>query len=243
MKKNVLRFAIFSAAFFLGVTIVALLYFRVIPQIPAPPLLPPPEILDCVRSKSFPGLSQKISEIERGSSGYFPKSIFSKNRNDVDRLMNDWYGKHLKAMGERSLLDDSGNDTEIYRFLWLRTFHHPVFVRVERNKNKAGLFTKELDGAGGYAPGKVLREYEHRLTKQEFCEFLNLLEKADYWSLPSTEDDGGVDGAQWILEGVKNDRYHVVDRFSPEKGEYQEACIYLLKLSNIDVDKLKDDLY
>ena len=29
----------------------------------------------------------------------------------------------------------------------------------------------------------------------------------------------GVDGAQWIFEGVKDSTYHVVDRWSPDNGE------------------------
>ena len=245
MKKIVFWLAALIITFFLGCFgVLALYYFTPIPQILKPELSPASKSFDCVEPKSFPGLSQKISEFEKGKSGYFPKDKFARGWKDADAFMNDWYGKHLKAMGEKSLLDVSGKNTEVYRFLWLRTFHHPVFVRVERGQAKTKLFTKELDGAGGYEPGKVLRKNEVILKEKEFCEFLSLLEKADYWKLPSIQDnDDGVDGSQWILEAVKDDRYHIVDRWTPEKGEFRAACVYLLKLSGIDTDRLKDDLY
>jgi hypothetical protein len=245
MKKIVFWLAALFTTFFLGCLAVSALYFFTpMPEILKPELLPAPKSFECVESKSFPGVSREISELEKGKSKYFPKDTFSRNWKDADAFMNDWYGKHLKAMGEKSLLDVSDKTAEAYRFLWLRSFHHPVFVRIRRDQNGIKLFTKELDGAGGYEPGKVLRESEISLQRKEFCEFLRLLEKADYWTLPSTKtDEAGADGAQWILEAVKENRYHIVDRWSPENGAYRAACVYLLKLSGIDTDRLKDDLY
>ncbi|HEY0428131.1 MAG TPA: hypothetical protein VGC76_10150 [Pyrinomonadaceae bacterium] len=245
MKKIVFRPVALVATFFLGCLFVfALYYFVPIPYVPQPELLPATERFDCVDSKSFPGISKQISELKKGKSGYFPKDKFSGKWEKADSFMNDWYGNHLKAMGEKSLLNVSDKNAEIYRFLWLRSFHHPIFVRIERNRTEIKLFTKELDGAGGYEPGKVFRSNEVKLKQEEFCDFLKLLEKADYWRLPTKNDDySGEDGAQWILEGVKENRYHVVDRWTPEKGDYRAACIYLLKLSGVDTDRLKDDLY
>jgi hypothetical protein len=204
---------------------------------------PAPLASDCVQPKNFPALARKIAGIEKGKSGYFPKNEFTDSWKDADDFVNDWYGKHLRAMGEKSLLDVSDGEAEIYRFLWLRSFDHPVFVRVERHQNKIKLFTKELDGAGGYEPGKVLRSYSRNLDRTEWCEFLKLLRQADYWNLPPKIEEGGADGARWILEGVRENRYHLVDRWSPDAGEYREACLYLLRLSGFEVDKPESDLY
>lgn len=155
--------------------------------------------------------------------------------------MNLWYAKFLGVMGEKSLLYNLG-ETEIYRFLWLRTFHHPIFVRIEKRDNSIQLFSKEFDGrANGYT-GKELRNEKRILNEQQWCNFLSLLEKSEYWKIP-TDYTMGRDGANWILEGVKDGRYHVVNRWSPENHEYREACIYLLKLSGVDTDRLKDELY
>ncbi len=243
MKKIVFWSITLIITFFLGLGAFVLYYFRDIPEIKKPELLPVQEKINCVESKSFPGLSKKISEIKKGKSGYFPKDTFAVGWENADVFMNDWYGKHLKAMSEKSLLNISDENAEVYRFLWLRTFHHPIFVRVERKHGETKLFTKEFDGAGGYEPGKVFRQFQRPLSEKEWCKFLSLVEKADYWKIQSKIEDLGVDGSQWILEGVKYNHYQVVDRFSPQTGEYRTACIYLLKLSGTETDKLKDDLY
>ncbi|HLL99508.1 MAG TPA: hypothetical protein VK400_00500 [Pyrinomonadaceae bacterium] len=224
-------------------TVVFWLYYqtsRVTEIAPPAPLL----ASDCVKPENFPALARKISGIEKGKSDYFPKDIFAGGWKDADNFMNDWYGKHLRAMNEKSLLDVSDGKTEIYRFLWLRSFHHPVFVRVERSPNQIKLFTAESDGAGGYEPGKILRSSSRNLDQTEWCEFLKLLRAANYWNLPTNDCDlMGTDGAQWVLEGVRDNRYHIVDRWSPETGEYREACVYLLRLAGFEIDKLGDDLY
>ena len=243
MKKFLFRGAILITTFFLGlgVFIFSFFYRNSIPEIASPKILTVQKTEDCAESKSFPGLSQKISELKKGKSSYFPIQISGDDMLPKNSVAG-WYSKHLKAMNEKSLLDVV-DDAEIYRFLWLRTFHHPVFVKVVRYQGQIKLFTKELDGAGGYKPGKIIRNNEFAIKQEDFCEFLDLLEKANYWNLPVKNDDLGEDGAQWILEGIKNGRYYAVDRWTPEKGEYREACIYLLKLSGIDTDRLKDDLY
>lgn len=53
----------------------------------------------------------------------------------------------------------------------------------------------------------------------------------------------GNDGAEWILEGVNGGRYHVVDRWTPGAGAYREACLYLLKISDLGIDEASQDLY
>jgi hypothetical protein len=41
-----------------------------------------------------------------------------------------------------------------------------------------------------------------------------------FWELVTHEDsvDSGPDGSQWIIEGTKDGKYHVVDRWSPKGG-------------------------
>lgn len=247
MKKIIIRTAVLTATFLIGLTAFAFvfLYFNPLPEITsAQKNSPEPEKPEKADSSEtgFPGLSKKISEIKKGKSEYFPQQIFGNDMSSKGTVAG-WYSKHLKAMDEVSLLD-AANDAEIYRFLWLRSFRHPVFVRVVRDQNRTKLFTKELDGAGGYEPGKVLRSIEIDLKPEDFDKFLKHLKQSNYWNLPTeSREDAGFDGAQWILEGVRDGRYHIVDRWSPQSGEYRQACIYLLKLSGIDTDRLNDDLY
>ena len=45
------------------------------------------------------------------------------------------------------------------------------------------------------------------------------------------------DGAQWVLEGTRNGRYHVVDRWSPTGTEYEQLCKFLMELSPVKLDQ------
>ncbi len=190
-----------------------------------------------VKQESFPGLSEEVSKLR---SRFQSKENRSKYKTS-GFFLNDWYGSFLKSMGEESLLKDS-KDTEVYRFLWLRTFDYPIFVRVEKRNDSIKLFSKEMDGDARYVTGKVLRKVNKNLDVAQWNEFLSLLEKSQYWQMPMNGATGR-DGSNWILEGVRDNRYHIVDRWSPENGEYREACIYLLKLSSMDDDRLKRELY
>ena len=168
--------------------------------------------------------------VARPSSETMRQGSPNQSINSLDSFRNEWYSKYLKAMDVSSLNSIAESD-ETYRFLWLRTFHHPIAIRVWRKGEERNMVFKELDGAGGYDPGKLIANRTRRLTTDEWDKFIKLLQQASYWQLPKESKNGGRDGAQWILEGKKDEQYHVVDRWSPEGGSYREACLYLLKLS------------
>ena len=148
----------------------------------------------------------------------------------LDAFRNEWYSKHLKAMDEPAIPSITGAN-ETYRFLWLRTFHHPIAIRLWRTGEERNIVFKELSGAGGYEPGKLITNQTQQLSADEWDMFIKLLQEASYWRLPTESKDLALDGAQWILEGKKDEQYHLVDRWSPKGGSYREACLYLLKLS------------
>src|SRR5262249_9950042 len=76
---------------------------------------------ECSDDAGFPGRSRDISSLRKNKSGIFPKGEFVLSYEERDVSYDEWYGKHLNAMGERSLLDDKDPGVEIYRFLWLRS--------------------------------------------------------------------------------------------------------------------------
>lgn len=243
MPKRFFWISVGLVTFMLG-TLAAYVFWsnRALPIVELDPV-PAVAATTCADSPSFPGRSAESSRLKKNESGYFPKGEFGGKSENLDPFLDQWYGKHLKAMGERSLLDITDPKAEAYRFLWLRSFHHPIYVRVENTQKGIFLSTKELGGAGGYEPGKIIRGQDLQLNQGQWCEFVRLLENTKYWNMPTDEREMGNDGAEWILEGVKNARYHVVDRWSPRDGEYREACVFLLRASGIDVEKLGDDLY
>jgi len=145
---------------------------------------------------------------------------------------------HLRAMHEPSLLDMAKDKSVlIYRFVWLRTFHHPIVVRLVVDQDGIGRLAEiEMTGRGGFAPGVVAKKRTFEVSKEEVAHFQSLIKAITYWAMPTEAGQAGLDGAQWILEGVQSGQYHVVVRWSPAAGPYREVCLYMLKLSKIDVD-------
>jgi hypothetical protein len=180
-----------------------------------------------------------LASTGRTQTLYFPESVFCRQKESAP--CERWYAKHLRAMAEPSLWSTSKDPfVQSYRFLWLRSFHHPVSVRLEVAKDgSAKLILKVLSGAGGYAPGHIIEDRILHISQESVSHFLALLDKAEFWDSPTEEQENAdvvsLDGAQWILEGAKDGRYHVLDRWSPENGPYREAALFLaLTLGRLD---------
>lgn len=171
------------------------------------------------------------------STFYFPmdstESELSEERSWVS-LVNNWYSHMLFALHEPVLYKYTG-ESEIYRFTWLRSFDNPVAIRVQKQGGNFTLLAKVTSGAGGYEPGQMKMDTSFKISQKQWEEFTTLLTRARFWNLPTTVNEGGKDGARWILEGVSNKKYHWVDRWSPTSGEYKEACEYLLSLSRVPI--------
>lgn len=171
---------------------------------------------------------------------FFPPGALSE-RKDVDQFVSDWYSKQLKGLEEPSLWELSKTlGTQAYRFLWLRTFHHPVAIRLEISADGTSrLTTKMASGAGGYDPGKLMQNDVTTLTKERTDWFLQVIEQNSFWKLPTRDETRmGFDGAQWIIEGVKDGSYHIVDRWSPERGEVRAIGLAMIKkLSKLHGDR------
>jgi hypothetical protein len=184
---------------------------------------------------------------------YFPPGAFETAlpRGDSSRVV--WYSCALAALAEPSLFEPRDDDAALhtYRFLWLRSFHRPVSVRLTIDSEGNGVIvTKISDGAGGYKPGKLVTNRTAEASRAQVQRLLEQLQKLDFWSMqteptqadaPAREPALGssvvtpppVDGAQWILEGMKNGNYHVVDRWSPGNDAYAQLCKLLLQLGEV----------
>lgn len=240
MKRLTLWFSISLTTFVLGVTAVMFYLSRPAANDLKSPVVKSEAPAAPARPSCYPGLSREVEGLSKSS--YFPPGAFYA-KPEHEGFVVEWYAKHLKAMGERSLLSYPESRAESYRFLWLRTFHHPVAVRVWRSGDSRFLNVKQLSGAGGYEPGRLITNQTRQLTNAEWDGFVSLLDRSCYWQLPAEIDDMGNDGAQWILEGVSEGRYHVVDRWTPRSGDFREVCLYLLKLSNLGIDPSAKDVY
>ena len=125
---------------------------------------------------------------------------------------------------------------ETYRFLWLRTFHPPIAVRLTVTQGTARILSVQLSGAGGYDPGTVVHRAEHLLPPQEWNQVRDAINVAHFWQMGAWEGKpGGLDGAQWVIEGRAGAKYHVVDRWCPESGPVRELGLLLMRLARLEI--------
>jgi hypothetical protein len=194
-------------------------------------------------------LSLDARAYESHPRSYFPAGTFLPDEVREKGLAN-WYSRSLQEMDEPSFQSILNDNVDTYRFLWLRSFHPAVSVRIWKCQQGYCVNAKQLDSVDKYIDGKLVPSAKlavnssHPLSADEWSRFLSLLERASFWSLPTV--DGGPmaeDGAAWLLEGTNGAKYHVVDRQSPQTGDYREACVYLLKISGLKVDEAKGELY
>jgi len=155
----------------------------------------------------------------------------------ADTFMDNWFSKMLYGLHE-PLLYNRIEKKDIYRFTWLRSFHHPVSIRIEKCDNKVFLYTKETSGAGGYSPGKIIVDEKTEISEDKWDTFITKLNKVQFWEQPAFKQETGVDGAEWIMEGTTEDDYHVMIRWSePSSDNFKECCKYLLGLSGLKFPK------
>ena len=152
---------------------------------------------------------------------YFPSGVLDCDER-MDRIRSDWYSKYLRALGEPSLFALSRNDprAETYRFLWLRSFHRPVSIRLVLNKDRTGLLISRITSeAGGLEPGTLIHDETTVIGKHGTGLFFAQLLQSLFWDLPTRGEPEGVDGAEWILEAVNDGHYQIIDRWSPPESD------------------------
>lgn len=156
---------------------------------------------------------------------FFPPNSLD-SRPDSHEFLERWYSKHLLAMEERPLIPPATDQPEIYRLLYLPTFAHPEVVCVTNNRGEWHAVFKQCDGLGGYDPGQLASVSTQVLSPKQASQFNRLLERMRFWKMPSFEANFGLDGTTAIFEGVKGERYHVVDRREPH-GKYGRLVKFL----------------
>lgn len=73
-----------------------------------------------------------------------------------------------------------------------------------------------------------------KLTISDWTNFEHLLDELNFGSMPTTRAwEFGTDGSEWILEQHKEDKYHVVNRWTPGKRQYST----FRKLGDFLIDK------
>ena len=90
---------------------------------------------------------------------------------------------------------------------------------------------------GGYEPGQLVYNEAFPVVPDEVETFLQRLTEFSFWSA-SAENRIGLDGANWIMEGVCDGKYQLVERWSPDNGAFREAALLLVALAHITVQNI-----
>ncbi|MEN3327038.1 MAG: hypothetical protein V7638_1845 [Acidobacteriota bacterium] len=235
MTRILLKLAIALVTFEIGVTVTAIYRFYGVTD-----LVVPDVVITEQRSSCFPGLSVRVIKSSAQTEFFAPAALCQRYRSA--RFLDGWYSGKLEAMNERPL-SALENEDESYRFLWLRTFHKPVAIHVWRAGDRHFIAVKRLNGRGGYDLGRFDLYWSHSLSENEWDAFMLHLEHARYWLMPTEDNRMMFDGAQWIMEGYREGRYHVVDRQSPDPDPYRDACLYLLRQSGLLAETPASEVY
>jgi hypothetical protein len=180
---------------------------------------------------------------------YFPESLGQPSyqcggecQPVISETESTWYPEFWDAATEPSLYLASqrgmGERDLIVRFTWLRTFHHPVFVRITRTAGRTHLIATELSGQGGYEPGKVQKRVERELSTAEAGVLNSILRRSPIFDEPSKVCNLGMDGAQWIFERADQNGYRFINRWSPESGPSRDLGITVLKMTGWTFDEI-----
>jgi len=173
---------------------------------------------------------------------FFPREIVDKDGHEFNAK---WYSSELEALREPSLFAQVNTSApESYRFLWLRSFHHPIAIRMDIHSDGTSTLTAKMAVGGGcYDSCALLLNKIYTISKEETQSSLQRVDKAGFWSAPTlAEEETGSDGARWIIEGVKNGQYHVVDRWSPANGVARElGLMFAFGLARLQLSK--DEIY
>lgn len=236
MKQIPLWLTISLGCFLLGVAAVIYLVMpgEGIPDIPG-------EI--CISNK-FPGKSVPIDDINSKTRSVFNSTeFFSEPSDELFKVFQEEKFEGNKFHNGKAF-PDIAQPSEIYRFFWLRSFHNPVVIRIYRIGGEKYIVAKQTDGKAGYQMGNLVKSVSRKLTDSEWCEFINLLDKADFWSKNKLDlATLSNDGAMWDLEGARDGRYYASGEQSPVDGSFYDACLYLMKISGLNIDEHSPDFY
>ncbi len=156
----------------------------------------------------------------------------------IDTFEADWYGEELRGFDEPSLYRASlttGASARSLRFTWLRSFHDPIFVRIDRGADGGAQLTAGQRAKGG-RPGSLTRRTSRPLTPDELRELDAILIRTVLSEQPPRLCDVGTDGARWIIETVEpSTGYVYLNRWTPADGPVRELGLHMLGLTGWQV--------
>ena len=140
---------------------------------------------------------------------YFPAGTFS---GPAANFTVYWYSRDLYTLGEEPLLSSARSDEITYRFTYLAAFSGPRSVTLTVRPEGTGNIVMK---SANEARDAVTIVSSLSVSQAQVSRFTDKLQQADFWHLPPEVPSRGLDGAEWILEGMRGAEYHVAVRWCP----------------------------
>ena len=172
---------------------------------------------------------QEISQYFRGNLG--PEN---------GRALAFGYARYLHLMGEKPLPEIAATEgAQVYRVLVeTRPYNIPVVVRFSILPDGTGEVASKISHSPRFAD-RLTTNKTVRASRVQVEQFLKLLARWDFWSLPVLEqiDPSRVrmGGVGWMLEGERHGSYHVVCREARDLASFDEPLAFLVNLSQLDL--------
>lgn len=193
-------------------------------------------------SLHFGGVS---AQSESEFAEYFPEVLRLATEDWGSNFQRSRYSAVLDVMKEPVLADTDDSNVEQFRFVWLRSFHDYVSVRVKLTAGISTIHVRVLRGFRidvidqdgtilRHEPGRIVHLEDRRLLEEERVALVKQLDALGFQDIAPVEESKGVDGADWLLEGVTKRGYHAATRWSPKSGPFKAACLTLLDLAGED---------
>lgn len=150
-----------------------------------------------------------------------------------------YLGEQLVGFAEPSL-HELGRDPECVtaRFLWLRTFHAPVCVRLELAPETT-LIAKTASTKSGFERPREVSVRTRIVTHSQAEYAADAVRAALLTAHPRDRRRVTVDGASWVLEHVRHGVYRVAELNSPRQGDaqgaFRAAAWHLIELAGADL--------
>ncbi len=182
------------------------------------------------------------------SKCYFPSTYFTLISEDwetdyttnllyevsLGKGASEWIKLQLDNLNEDCLYEQNlPSNLSIYRFTWLRTFNHPIAIRIEKDEKKVMIYWKVGKGAGGYAPKGLKKSGKKKLSIEKWNQFEAMINASDFHDKYKPEIPSS-DGASWILEKKTKSTFKAYNSSLPSL-EVSEACMFLLDLTRLKV--------
>jgi hypothetical protein len=189
-----------------------------------------------------PAAEQCLKALERQNISflvdYFPPRTFAGPAAD---FQVKGYSRKMYALGERPLWSDLPPDETTYRLTYFAALGVPAAITLSIKPAadpQLAIMRMNSDGQRAEVDGPST------ISRDALTSFLAALDGARFWdaptNLPPPKGRFEMDGAAWMIEGVKDGTYHVVVRWCPaverqssEEIRFGDAGLLLFQIAGL----------